>query len=206
MKFIKVIFILLAAIIIIGLINLLYLPGPDYLHFSSIIIYSIMQLVTGFLIFVLPAGIIWFLINKEKKKNLRYPIILISFSIFLLINGFFLTKYFRDFSREYTIDESRDLISAIELYKLKNLEYPENLSDLTPIFIDSIPNPKIICVEEFTYSKKDSIYELVFTQHVVMILNFEVVIYNPMGTQEGYGELPTLYETSVENWKYFIFD
>lgn len=207
MKFIKVLFIILSGILIIGLTNLLYLPGSDSLYSFSQLSYNIIGMISIIMISIaLPIGIVWALVYYVKKRNLEYPLILIIVSIFSLINTVLLTKYFREFSREYTIEETEELISAIESYKISNTEYPENLKTLVPFYIDKIPNPKIIGIKQFTYSTKDSIYELEFVQNYILNFNFEVVIYNPMSAQKGYGEMPLLYETGIKNWKYFIYD
>ena len=126
--------------------------------------------------------------------------------VYCYFNYFVVKEYLRESARNYAIEEAQGLVAAIEGYKVEKGDYPVSLSGLIPDYIDDIPQSKIIGIREFRYSRVDSIYELEFGQNAISFFNREHVIYNPMGTQKGDGDMPELYETGFENWKYYIFD
>lgn len=61
-------------------------------------------------------------------------------------------------------------------------------------------------ISRYNYEKKDTSYNLTFTQNVMIGFNFEVVVYDPVKRHKAEGELTTLYDTDKDKWKYYIYD
>lgn len=94
------------------------------------------------------------------------------------------------------------LIEQVEKHYHEQGAYPETLEELT------IPQPSswVIGIPAYDYSKTDHAYTLSFTQNVILGFNFEVVVYDPSGSHKAEGELTTLYDTGLDNWKYYVYD
>lgn len=195
------------AVLVILLSNLLYLPGPGSL--KTIAIYSHIC-VTGLSIlclisfpFLFIGLFISFFLLKEFRKTIS--LILIG-STLVLLNTTMINRLFMNYSREYTIRESSHLIHSIEVFRLSNERYPQAISDLVPDYQKEALAPGIIGISRISYSEIGDSFELEFRQFSGTGFNPEIVIYSPKGEQFSRGNLPQLYETSEENWKYFYFD
>lgn len=194
---------ILTILIVIGLNNLLYFPGSDSLYRISHYLYSAFNMLFIVLVFI---SLIWLILNLLLKWSKKLPALILVISILLLFISPYISDYFRNSARERTIDEASQLISAIDRFHAESGNYPDKLSFLIPDYINEIPSPSTIGIPRYHYAKKDSTFELKFYQNVIMSFNYEVVIYNPLGEHKGEGEMPQLYPTSKELWKYYIFD
>jgi len=189
-------------LLILILINLPFLPGPNILNGLGQIFFSIGQIIGTIGLLGAPIGFIWIIINKTRKLNIFRPLLFTIIFFVPLISILFLTRHLRDFSREIGIKNGNKLVRQIEEYKLKNGNYPEHI-DKT---IFTIPHSSIIGIDHYNYQKTENNFEVSFTQNVLFGFNFEIVTYNNGNEQKPQGELQTLYKTNDKNWKYEIFD
>jgi hypothetical protein len=196
-----------AAIIII----LPFLPGPSALSELLNSCFNILQII-GFLgILLIPIGVIWTLkltIQKQKKQSITTitPILLWTIPIILLIQSIWIADYMRTFSRTFAIKNAENLIIAINKFRSANNKYPDSLAELTPIYLQNIPTPRIMGIPKFNYSNLGEDFTISFSQNVLIGFNYEIVTYNPSNKNIIEGELTTLYDTGEKYWKYYIYD
>jgi len=209
MKRIHWIFIIVLNVIVLFLGITPFLPGPESLEFLNGI-YFLFQLLAIFGIFVTLAGIITIYSAYSKKKITQskkfQSILLITLPLALIISVSRISNSARDFSRNYAIAQTDDLINAVEEYKLQHTVYPDSVTQLIPKYIEKVPSDKVIGIKGFHYLKDSTGYKIMFTQNVLLGWNFEVVQYSPNGNHKGEGEFYKLYETKHPKWKYYIFD
>jgi len=106
-----------------------------------------------FFIFLVPItlwGIIGGLITKNKNRTLFHLTILFS-----LILPLYIVKKINLHKTKESIRIAEVIITALENYKSAYADYPENLSQLIPKFINEIPSTKmgIIKHSQFFYFK-----------------------------------------------------
>ena len=195
------------AFVIILFTNLPFLPGPSSLFRFAHLVYDGSSLVSIVMIFFLPFGLVWIIVELIRKRRLKVtPLACVLVSVIAFFNVVVFADLLRDFSRKRTIVEALPLIESIEKYRSENGMYPDSLSELTPEYLTEITEPSIIGINRFEYTKKDDVFELQFYQNVILSFNVEIVVYNPKGEHKAYGETPTLYNAGISNWNYFIFD
>jgi hypothetical protein len=199
-KQIKILIIVFITILV--LINLPFLPGPNFINAPAQIFYTCGLLIGMTGIIGVPFGLIWIIVSKSKKQNLFKPLLFTMIFLTPLLSLFTLTNFCRDLSRNIAINNGNKLVQRIEDYKNKNGNYPENIENS----VIKIPNSWIIGVEGYNYQKTEKNFEVTFTQNLLFGFNFEIVTYNSNKEQKAKGELKTLYPTSDKNWKYEIFD
>ena len=183
-----------------------FLPGPSFLSRPTNIIFSLAQLGSIFGLLFIPVGLIWTFNQMKKVDKKIFPILLWTVPMFTFIFSIWGSGIARDISRAMAINNANKLINAIEKYKINHNEYPNDISNLKPEYLNSIPKPWIMGISNYNYKKKDDSYNLTFTQNVVIGFNFEVVVFDPTENHKAEGELTTLYKTSNSKWKYYIYD
>lgn len=194
------------------LILLPFLPGPAFLYYPAQLFYNAGPLVAPFGLLLVPVGLIWtyFDLKRRKKDNTKHirsiAILLWTIPIVIFLTSVYLADLTRDISRKIAISNADKLISAIEYFKSGKGEYPNNLDELKPAYLESIPSTWIIGIPWYGYQKTEQSYKVVFTQNVILGFNFEVVEYSPTNDHKAEGTCQTLYDCGREHWKYYIYD
>lgn len=141
----------------------------------------------------------------------------------LLFVGFVLLSknYLTNMSRAKAIENSKDLISEIENYKIRHGKYPISMNGAHPDF-----KTGVIGIEKYYYSYSGDTYNLYFEQprfFFDQIGTQEFVVYNPkdrhiilshdswnmrytdeqMLNNQGWYKS---FETGIPHWNYFWFD
>jgi hypothetical protein len=183
-----------------------FLPGPSFFSGLTNIIFSLAQLGSFFGLLLIPIGLIR-TFNQTKKQDKKVtPILLWTVPVLIFIFSMWGSGLAREISRTIAINNADKLIIAIENYKRNNNHYPNDISNLRPEYLKSIPKPWIMGISGYNYEKKENNFNLTFTQNVIIGFNFEVVVYDPTENHKAEGELTTLYETGKDKWKYYVYD
>lgn len=187
-----------------------FLPGPPNrlvnLLFNAGQIFGLLGLI------VIPIGLIWAVKEWRRKRNDkkyqidRKAIILLTLPLTLLLTSVYMSGPLRDFSRDFTIDRAEVLIQSIEKFKANKGQYPDSLADLTPEFINEIPLPFIMGINDYHFEKLGDTYNVSFTQNVILNFNYEVVTFDPTDNHKADGKLTDLYETGKSHWRYYVYD
>lgn len=183
-----------------------FLPGPSFLSRPTNIIFSLTQLSSFFGLLLIPVGLIWTFNQSKKQDKKIIPILIWTVPILTFIFSMWGSGFAREISRTIAINNADKLIIAIENYKRNHNHYPDDISNLKPEYLKSIPQPWIMGISGYNYEKKENNYNLTFTQNVIIGFNFEVVVYDPTENHKAEGELTTLYETGKDKWKYYVYD
>jgi len=192
---IKALVVLFLAFGYIIMSNLPYIPGPEELYVISNRAHDIISLVDLLLLIGLPVGAIWVIVCLIKFHKIGWlPIIIFLSGFIVFCNKWYLEPQFRDHSRDRTIQEAAELLEKIESYRELQGYYPDSLKQLVHGSVNIMPTPSSMGIKEYTYKRVDDVF------------NYEIIIYNPLGTQKGRGEMPKLYDTGYKNWKYCNFD
>lgn len=198
-------------IILLNLLTILlvlspFLPGPSFLSRATNIIFSLAQLSSIFGTLLIPFGLIWTFNQAKKLDKKILPILLWTIPTLAFLFSIWGSGLAREVSREIAINNADEIIIAIENYKKNKSQYPDDISELIPEYLKSIPKPWIMGISDYNYEKSENNFNLTFTQNVILGFNFEVVVYDPIENHKAEGELATLYETGKEKWKYYIYD
>ncbi|MFA7378964.1 MAG: hypothetical protein WC150_00790 [Bacteroidia bacterium] len=196
-------------LLIIVLVLSPFLPGPSFMSRLTNMFFNLTQLGSILGLLLIPFGLFWTYkqsYNKEKEGRTVLPILLWTIPILMIILSIWVAGVARNISRTIAINNSEKLILAIEKYKETNKQYPKEISQLTPDFIKTIPIPWIMGISGYNYEKKESSFNLTFSQNVVMGFNFEVVVYDPTENHKAEGKQNDLYDTGKKGWKYYIYD
>ncbi len=169
-------------------------------------IFSLAQFGSFFGLILIPIGLIWLFDRKKEGNKKKFPILFWTIPLLTFVMSTWGSILARDFSRTIAINNADTLIKVIEKYREIKNQYPNDISDLKPNFIKSIPKPWIMGISGYYYEKKDDTFNLTFSQNVIMGFNFEVVVYDPTENQIVKGESTILYETDNKKWKYYIYD
>ena len=183
-----------------------FLPGPSFLSALTNILFSLAQLGSLFGILLIPIGLIWTFSQTKKQNKKVIPILLWTVPILTFIFSMWGSGFVREMSRTIAIKNAHNLIAAIEDFKKNNNQYPDDIAMLKPEYLKSIPHPWIMGIPGYNYEKKGDNFNIKFSQNVVIGFNYEVVVYDPTEKHKAEGESTTLYETSNDKWKYYIYD
>jgi hypothetical protein len=187
-----------------------FLPGPP--NGLVILFYNAGQILGLLGIMAIPIGIIWTIKELKEKINDKEfqidikAIILFTLPVTLLLTSIYISGHLRNFSREFAINRTESLIQSIEEYKVSKGQYPSSFIDLTPEFINEIPSPYIMGIDDFYYEKLGDTYNISFHQNVLLSFNFEVVTFDPTDNHKTEGELTDLNYTGKSHWRYYIYD
>jgi len=193
-------------VLMLILANLPFLPGPDFMYGISKTSYHLIMLISFLTMLGIPFVLVWFLYGLFKRRKFYGVAAALTFFPSLgLLNTRYIADGARYLSRLQSISAAENLISAIEEYRQDVGWYPTSIEVMYPDYIEEIPEPPAMGSNEYYYRLNGPTYEVSFHQSVTPF-NWTVVVYNPMGTQEGEGDMRQLYETGVKNWKYYIFD
>jgi hypothetical protein len=187
-----------------------FLPGPP--NEVANLFYNGGQILGILGLIVIPVGVVWTIKELKRKRNDdKYQvdikaILLLTFPLTLLLTSIYISGLVRDFSRDFAINRTDDLIHSIENFKEKKGKYPDFLTDLTPEFIANIPSPLIMGIDNYDYKKQGDTYCISFQQNVLLGFNFEIVTFDPTDNHKAEGELADIYETGKSHWKYYVYD
>lgn len=188
------------------LTNLPFLPGPAILYLPAQLFYSLGMLVGILGFFLIPIGLVWtvwaFIKYPEPRLSKAFAILCWALPATIFVSTFWLANLTRDMSRNLAMAKASALIEQVEKHYHEQGAYPEALEVLT---MDQ-PSSWVIGIPAYFYTKTDKAFTLSFTQNVILSFNYEVVMYDPSGSHKAEGELTTLYDTGLDNWKYYIYD
>lgn len=187
-----------------------FLPGP---HNGLVnLLYNGGQILGLLGLFVFPIGLVWTIREWRRRRNDdKYQVdikslIFLTLPLTLFVTSIYVSGLTRDFSRDFAINRTEDLIQSIEKFKLEKGKYPDSLTELTPDFISNIPSPFIMGIDEYYYKKQGDTYNISFQQNVIMSFNFEVVTFDPTDNHKADGEWTDMYDTGKDHWKYYVYD
>lgn len=191
------------------LASLQFLPGPRGLVSTVTLIYSIIQFASIFGIIFIIIGVIQTVKRVEKSNrgevvNYYKPVLTWTIPLTMFMFSLQMSRGMADFSRNYAINNARDIIKAIEKYKNDNRRYPSQLTAIVPKYLPKIPSPGIMGIPGYYYASNDSSYTISFDQNVLFWFNWEVVTYDPLDKHKS--ESGDLFDPKRTHWKYYIFD
>lgn len=165
--------------------------------------------------FILPAIVLITFIAAylwPKIKGLRQishyrlnsaPFFILTLPVVMLLAHAYLVVPVNTYSRAYAIKKTEPLISAIEIYKVKEGQYPERMQDLLPKYLSKLPNPYIMGSRDFQYKKTADAYTLSFK--INLGETDELVMYNKQDQHESKGHYAS-FEAKVPHWRYYWLD
>lgn len=118
-----------------------FLPGPSFLSRPTNLFFILAQLVGSLGIILIPIGLIWTFNKTNKQDKKVIPILLWSIPILSFYFSIWGADYAREMSRTIAINNAEKLIAAIEIFKENNNHYPDDIFELQPEYIKSIPTP-----------------------------------------------------------------
>ena len=159
--------------------------------------------------------------ETEAEQFISVPLYLIFIPLAVLIAQVILASPATEYSRNYAIAHSAELINDIEQYHAANGRYPYSLLAVWKDY-----NPAVVGVEKFHYVPHEGAYNLYFEQPRLLFDNIgtrEFVVYNPLDQHlmlshtswfllfrpdeleenQGWYEV---HDTPSPHWKYFWFD
>jgi len=156
--------------------------------------------------------------NAESEDCNPAPLYLICIPIVAALFQFVLVVPATEFSRQYAIMSSEQLINDIEEYHKAHGQYPKSLLSVTKDY-----EPSIIGIEQFHYEPNGRAYNLYFEQFTYKFGTQEIVMYNKLdehimishdgdillwtpeelSSRRGYY---AVHDASTPHWKYFWFD
>jgi hypothetical protein len=187
-----------------------FLPGPP--NGLVNLFYNAGQILGLLGLIAIPIGLIWTIKELRRKRNDNEyqvdikAIVLLTLPLTLFLTSIYVSGLTRDFSRNFAITRTDDLIQSIEKFKENKGRYPDSLTDLTPEFIADIPSPFIMGIDDYYYKKQGDAFTISFQQNVILSFNFEVVTFDPTDNHKAEGELTDIYDTGKSHWKYYVYD
>jgi hypothetical protein len=187
-----------------------FIPGPP--NGLVNLFYNAGQILSLLGLIAIPIGLIWTINElRRKRSDNEYQIeikaiILLTLPLTLFLTSIYISGLLRDFSRDFAINRTDDLIQSIEKFKESKGQYPDSLADLTPEFINEIPSPFIMGINDYYYEKIGDTYNISFQQNVILSFNSEVVTFDPTDNHKADGKLTDLYDTGKSHWRYYVYD
>ena len=156
--------------------------------------------------------------NAESGDFNPAPLYLICIPIIAALFQFALVVPATEFSRQYAIMRSEQLINDIEEYHKAHGHYPRSLLSVWKDY-----EPSVIGIEQFHYEPNGRAYNLYFEQFTYKFGTQEIVMYNKLdehimishdsdillwtpeelSSRRGYY---AVHDASSPHWKYFWFD
>jgi hypothetical protein len=160
---------------------------------------------------LIPVGLYWAIkkIRKIKEdddnKRVHAPYYLLSLPITALLTLIFLVNPAGDYSRDYAIKRSGQLITLVEDYKEKNGHYPASIAELESHYPETLPRPSIMGIRDFRYDRINDHYTISFSQWQDLGSAEEVVLYDKNDQHDIKGAFAA-YDTKHSHWKYYLLD
>lgn len=159
--------------------------------------------------------------NTESRSMNYCPLYLLLIPLILVFFQAAFAKSASQFSRKYAIDQSQELIQAIERHCSEQGTYPSTLLAVWPDYY-----PNVVGIESYHYALRGDAYDLYFEQPRFFFDNFgtrEFVVYNNLDQQimpshtswiliwskqqlaanQGWY---AVHKAAEKHWKYFWFD
>ena len=162
---------------------------------------------TSSVLLLIGAGLVFYKllpsIKSLKSNNNTFhaaPLYLLSIPVISFVVRLLLIGPISDYSRNYAIENSQQLINAIEDYYVRNNHYPETIETL-----NYVPKPFIMGIEEFEYERSGDSYNVWFTQRQAIIATKEVVMYNKNDQHNVKGHYAS-FNTKKSHWRYYWLD
>lgn len=164
------------------------------------------------------------LLKLKKSPVIQFnsmPLYLLTIPVTIFFTSVYIEEPVSDFSRDFAIQKSSVLITAIEDYKNTLGKYPDSIHDLEVRYFRKIPNPFVMGISEFRYNKVDDHYSISFSQWLDFGSLEEIVLYDKnsihkvINKQTAFDYSNDLhrvncafasYEAGVENWRYYLCD
>ena len=187
-----------------------FLPGPP--NGIANLFYNGGQILGLLGLVIVPVALIWTTKELRRKRNdEKYQvdikaIILLTLPLTLFLTSNYVSGLVRDFSRNFAIGRTGELIQSIEKFKEKRGRFPDSLTDLTPEFIADLPSPLIMGIDSYYYKNRGDNYTISFHQNVILSFNFEVVTFDPTDNHKAEGKLTDIHDTGKSHWKYYVYD
>lgn len=152
----KLIFFVIA-LVVLNIINLKFCFS---FFVNSVTILLLLFIIFGIIFFTF--GTIELFIFKELKTSKYIGMMALCF-IFTIVTGYMISEYRTHLSKE----KATVIINALHNYEQAHNEYPEDLSDLIPEFLESIPSSSMGWFDEpFEYYKrKDGSFDIYFPSY-----------------------------------------
>jgi hypothetical protein len=156
--------------------------------------------------------------NAAERTFNPAPLYLIVLPVVAAILKFTLVVPASEFSRNWAIDESANLIREIERYREAHGHYPRSLQSLWDDY-----RPSVVGIKRYNYEPNGDDYNLYFEHFAVALDMKEIVMYNKRDEQDFSShntDLLTLSPAQITaqrgyvfargaarpHWKYFLFD
>lgn len=193
-----------AAIIYIFFSNIDILELPEkmmLLDILGILISFVGGLLFFISIFALPI-LVYRLIRRIPPG--RDYIWAVFIGLLFILDMSFVRIFILDISKDRMISKAQPLITAINQYGSDYNRYPENLSELIPEYINTIPKPTSKDWLDYRYKNYDSTYCLSFSQRIAG-RTYRAFSYSPTGVivaPEFAGDIKNL---DRNNWQYYYY-
>lgn len=141
---------------------------------------------------------------RHKRGTIRFKRLFVYLIVIPLVAFFgrkVLAPELAENSRNETITQAAMWIKEIEQYKNTTGDYPDSLMEIET----RLPQPEFMGIDDFTYEKRNGIYNLSFVQWVDMGAVKEVVVYSNSDTYNMKGHFAS-YTANEPHWKYFWLD
>ena len=190
-----------------------------YLAIITLLVCIIFSLFLGLVLLVgtgITAGIIWLVMlsigiykvipaikrlkNAARERFNVVPLYLLSLPIIAFTLRSFLISPVSEYGRNYAIQQSHGVITAIERYYDDHGNYPESLE-----YIQDLGRPSVMGIDEFKYERNGEAYNLSFVQWQHLGATREVVMFNKKDEHNVKGHFAS-YNVKKPHWKYYWLD
>lgn len=138
--------------------------------------------------------------NQPSKILNTAPLYLLSIPLLAFTTCSFFLSPVSEYSRNYAIRQSQQLINAIEVYRTQTGYYPQSID-----YVPEVPKPFVMGVSEYIYERNGDAYNLSFVQHQHIGATREVVMYNKNDEHNVTGHFAD-YKARQPHWKYYWLD
>jgi hypothetical protein len=160
--------------------------------------------ITAFIIVTI--GLLWMIRqigNLKHADATRFnsaPVYLLTIPVIAFITHMFIREPASGFSREFAIERSEKLISAIEDYKQKTGQYPASLEELKSPSSKKMLKPLIMGIDKFRYNKINDRYSISFSQWPDLGLE-EIVLYDKDNLKNNLSGQFAKYDYKFDLWR-----
>lgn len=192
-------------IILVMVIFLPFLPVSSYfknvvLFFHIMLSFLGLGLAAYCVIIFLFSGITLALLIITHRLN-TFSAIVYSFVVVMTTGWLILSEgSIQQYERDYVIAHSgKQLIEALRTYQSKQGDFPKQLTELQPYYLDELPSRMFPAVSHWTYKKGDQSFNLRF-EMMITVYHSQVVEYSPIGQFE---EQFSREVSGFHHWRYY---
>lgn len=156
---------------------------------------------------VLSTAMFWLIkrIGKMATTNTarfsQFPIYLTTIPIMAFLVTTFIMRPASNFSRNYAIERSQTLITAIEDYKIKEGHYPESLDAIAVRYPGKVPEPFVMGIDKFRYNRINDQYSLSFSQWLDWGSLEEIALYDKSNLRNNLTGNYAFYDYQFDLWR-----